>query len=370
MAPGPGARLCRSNLRTEVELSLQMELILTHQPFREGTARIHIDALPSFIADVGIPWLTTAKVMELPILGQVIAERKYVLSTALGSKEEIVVRLGAPQQSLDRSDFFCPFEIVGFGTTKIKCGFGIDAFQALRLTMKMIGLELHFFRQRYGMGFYLSEQSDDLGFPEEAWTEGLGHQIVKAFAPVCGLKLSIARNAGSMKNFQFGAITVHPRGKGTVGQYALHIQCPWRLVVAQCAWRVSTKNLIVTGAGDWWEPAERSDNFDWDEWNEHRVIPSLQQKELAELFEEYDDATKSWINISDELVVQEVESDDYGGLDIHLSGGYRLQAFPEGKSGEQWRLFQPSDKAPHFVMENGILRGAQLDESSNGNESN
>jgi uncharacterized protein DUF6968 len=305
--------------------------------------------------------------MELSSVGQIIAERRYVLSTTPGSKEEVIIRIGTPQESPDGS-WFCPFERVGFGTTKLKCAFGVDAFQALRLTLKMIGVDLHYYRQRYGGGLYLNEEGDDLGSPEEAWTEGLGWQIARAFAPVYGLKLSIARNAGSMKNFQFGTIMPHPTGKGTIGQYALHIQCPWRMVVPQCAWKVPTKNLILTGSGDWWEPTESGENFDWDDWNKNRLTPSLQQKALAELFQEYDEATKSWINISDQLVVEQVESDDYGGLDIHLSGGHRLQVFPDGRSGEHWRLFEPSTEAPHFVMEDGTLRSIPSEQSINENE--
>lgn len=72
----------------------------------------------------------------------------------------------------------------------------------------------------------------------------------------------------------------HPDGNGTIGQYALHIQCPWRFVLAQCAWRLPTRSLMVTGSRDWWEPAERDKNLDWDDWNHHRRTPSLQEKAL------------------------------------------------------------------------------------------
>jgi len=294
--------------------------------------------------------------MELRTLGQVIAERKYSLLTSSGAKEEVIVRIGVPQESPDRRDFFCPFEIVGLGTPKIKCAFGIDAVQALQLTLKIVGAEMYHHRKQFGDGLYLFEEGDNLGFPEEAWTEGLGWQIARAFGPVYGMKLSIARNAGSMKNFQFGTIMPHPTGKGTIGQYALHVQCPWRFVLAQFAWRLPTRNLFVTGSGDWWEPAERPEDFDWDDWNDHRRTPSLREKALAEFFTHYDEATKSWINVSDQLVVQQVESDDYGGIDIYLTGDYRLQVFPDGSSNEQWRLFQPGTETPHVVCENGALR--------------
>ncbi len=167
-------------------------------------------------------------------------------------------------------------------------------------------------------------------------------QILDALNPLCGLKLARSRNAGSMKNFQFGPIRKHPSGKGTVGQYALHIHCPWRLA------RISETRVIITGSSDWWIPAEQNDDMDWEDWDKNRPTLSLQQSALAELFQQYDTDTKSWVNISDLLVVQRVNSDDYGGLDIHLSGGYRLQSFPSGKSGEAWRLFQAGTQEPSF----------------------
>jgi len=141
-------------------------------------------------------------------------------------------------------------------------------------------------------------------------------------------------------SFQFGAVKTHPTETGMIGQYALHIECPWRIALAECAWRIPSNNLIVSGSGDWREPAERGDN----------------SKALTELFQDYDEGSKSWVNISNKLVVQQVESDDYGGLDIHLSGGYRLQAFPHGRSGEAWRLFQPGTEGPHLAMDGGRLR--------------
>lgn len=112
---------------------------------------------------------------------------------------------------------------------------------------------------------------------------------------------------------------------------------------------------MVTGSGDWWEPAERTENVDWDAWNKHRTTPSVQQKALEALFTEYDVETESYINVSDRLVVEQVEADDCGGLNIYLSGDFRLQVFPSGKTAEHWRLFQPKSDNPHFVM-----RGEQL----------
>ena len=55
-------------------------------------------------------------------------------------------------------------------------------------------------------------------------------QVMTKLSSLVGLRLSIARDAGNMKNFQFGQIRPHPSGKGTVGDFALHVQCPWRFV--------------------------------------------------------------------------------------------------------------------------------------------
>ncbi len=54
--------------------------------------------------------------------------------------------------------------------------------------------------------------------------------VFKALEPLVGLPLSIARSAADMRVFHFGKVRPAANGKGTVGEYALHIQCPWRLV--------------------------------------------------------------------------------------------------------------------------------------------
>jgi hypothetical protein len=60
--------------------------------------------------------------MEIYTIGSVVAERRYILSTEAGFPKEVIVRLGAPQQSAELCGFFCPFEIVGLGDGKVKRG--------------------------------------------------------------------------------------------------------------------------------------------------------------------------------------------------------------------------------------------------------
>jgi len=283
--------------------------------------------------------------LETENVGEVIAERRIVLSGGKVGQGEVVLRIGKPQDVPDGSGhYYAPFQIIGLGSAKVHRSVGVDAIQALQGALEMAGAELHHYRRGYGNRLYFLEEGDDLGFGDEAWAEGLAHQIVVAFGPVYGLKLAISRNAGNMKVFHFGEIKPHPDGKGTVGRFALHIQCPWRIV---------TSNQILTGSADWWKPAVQEGAGDLETWSRERPTPSLQETVLARLFEHYDAETKSHVNDADQLVVQQVEADDYGGFKIHLSGGYRLEVFPDGIHGEDWRLFEPGNDATHFIIEGG-----------------
>lgn len=140
-----------------------------------------------------------------------------------------------------------------------------------------------------------------------------------------------------MKNFQFGEIRPHPSGKGTVGDFALHVQCPWRLV---------TTNQILTGSADYHEPAAEGEAVNLDDYQSG----NLQRKRLQALFETYDAETRSLINQSDSLTVVSLHADRFGGLDLELSGGVRLQVFPDGSRGENWRFFSPGNDESHFIQ--------------------
>ncbi|OWO94678.1 hypothetical protein B5E41_13115 [Rhizobium esperanzae] len=156
-----------------------------------------------------------------------------------------------------------------------------------------------------------------------------------------GLPLSIARNAVDMKIFHFGAIRPHPSGKGTVGAYALHLQCPWRLVA---------KNMVVTGTLDRFvKPAEGGEIDDDDP-----RTGNLQLIKIASLLKGYDEATNSFVNATEQLVVISVNADNYGGADLLLSGDYRLQIFPDGSLEESWRLVELQGR--HVVIEGGHVR--------------
>jgi hypothetical protein len=171
--------------------------------------------------------------------------------------------------------------------------------------------------------------------------------IMDQLKPLVGLRLAIARRAADLRNFQFGQIRAVEGG--TVGEYALHIQCPWRF---------ERPDGILTGRSDLWQPAEASEEVDWDTWHYERN-ENLQDRKLGTLLGSHDPATRSFVNQTEHLVVEEVRADNCGGVTIQLSGGYRLVLFPAGIRGEDWRLFRPDTDEPHFVVAGGRVETAE-----------
>src|SRR3989442_9040525 len=131
-------------------------------------------------------------------------------------------------------------------------------------------------------------------------------EIESATAALIGKPLWTCRRAADMATFQFGG-----RIKGVdyygrpsqVGDYALHVQC---------AWRITRGDEIVVGSGDLYYPAEYQNeheefpaDFDW------RKHPNRRDKLLRLLFE----------NDVREFIVQRIEVGIAGNLRIELSGG-------------------------------------------------
>jgi len=171
--------------------------------------------------------------------------------------------------------------------------------------------------------------------------------IIDQLKPLIGRRLAIARRAADLRNFQFGQIRAVERG--TVGEYALHIQCPWRL---------EGPDGILTGRDDLWQPAETIEDADWDSWHYERN-KNLQDRQLGALLGGHDPVTRSFVNQTEHLVVGEVRADNCGGVMILLSGGYRLVLFPAGLRGEDWRFFRPGTEEPHFVIAGGRINTSE-----------
>ena len=158
-----------------------------------------------------------------------------------------------------------------------------------------------------------------------------------AFKPLVGLRLSIIRRAADMLVLAFGTIRPHPSGTGTVGEYALHVQCPWRL---------DGPAETITGWDDLFEyggAGERPPNWSYEDRG------SLQDARLDDLFGPREPATRSWVNEDDRLVVTDAEQTGRGDVRIELTGGYAILLFPASCKLEAWRLFVPGAGA-HLVF--------------------
>jgi|SRR5687767_6738852 len=183
-------------------------------------------------------------------------------------------------------------------------------------------------------------------------------EIKKHLDQLIGLPLSIARRAADMLVLHFGTIReVESRSlsgrrrknkKGTVGDFALHIQCPWRL---------ENSDGIITGRGDLYRSAETGEYFDaeLDDDSFYKHGKNLQDRKMGELLQGIEPVTDSYMNVTNFLIVEKTEADNFGEATIYLSGGYRLRIFPSSSTGEHWRLFQGATDEKHFVVEGSVI---------------
>lgn len=163
-------------------------------------------------------------------------------------------------------------------------------------------------------------------------------EVAVALTPLLGLPIWAAGRAGDLAWFQLGDRRTVPGDEGAereVGTYTLHVACPWRLV---------DQERLLVGSGDLLTPADPDaeiEDFDWD-------VPGANWLDvrLDELWSGFAAAPP---------IIQGVEPDPYGGFALHLSGGLRLEAFPNSTptghvATEFWRLLRPGTDAPHFVV--------------------
>ena len=160
--------------------------------------------------------------------------------------------------------------------------------------------------------------------------------IIQALSPLIGLPLWSAGRALNMEMFDFGRRhrLFNRRGEEVeVGENALHIQCPWRIM--------GLEGLVV-GSGDRYYPAD--EESDWEQFDDEKDLARLEARMNA------------WIeeHRAGPLKVERVDADRLGGFRIFLEGGFVLEAFPsdslQGEYSEHWRLLRPSAAGGHFVV--------------------
>jgi len=161
--------------------------------------------------------------------------------------------------------------------------------------------------------------------------------IEQALFPLLSQPLWAISRAANMEGFQFGERHFRTPRFGNrepveVGDYAIHIQCAWRIVDSE---------RIIVASRDMYEPVgeleEVPADFDWDVQGANRC-----DERVSALLA---------LHTQRPLQVIAIAADVYGGFQLILSEGYALQVFPNAScSGEHWRLFKPGTDEDHFVV--------------------
>lgn len=101
--------------------------------------------------------------MILSTLGTIIATRTLTLADT----NDVTVTIGKPEKFPDGDDYYCPYQIIGIGSGKVKYAAGVDAVQALSLTLKKVGTDLYTSDEcKAGtLQWEAGQKKGDLGFP-------------------------------------------------------------------------------------------------------------------------------------------------------------------------------------------------------------
>ncbi len=155
--------------------------------------------------------------------------------------------------------------------------------------------------------------------------------IEQALTPLVGLPLRTIGRAADLLWLHFGEMhEVAARGGGvrTVGEWAIHVQC---------AWRLCQQGRIRVACQDYYCSPEGEVLKDWDV-----IGKSLFDQQASSLRERFKMSPPK---------VTSYTVDDVGGFSMALSDDYRLDVFPDGSNhSEHWRLFTPASHKNHFVV--------------------
>jgi hypothetical protein len=149
-----------------------------------------------------------------------------------------------------------------------------------------------------------------------------------------GKALWACRRAADMATFQFGRrnpVQTFDGRSSEVGDYSLHVQCPWRMVKGESVF-VGSQDLYFPASYDASESIP--EGFQWD------TDPNRRDSLLKAFFE---GGTK-------EFVVSRVDAGKGGAARIEFAEGITLEVFPaDSLAHEHWRLIA-HEGGPQIVM--------------------
>ena len=147
-----------------------------------------------------------------------------------------------------------------------------------------------------------------------------------------GVTLNPPGAAGDMLWIQFGDLSEVPLRKGGtkwVGQFALHLQCPWRF---------THNGSILSGSQDFYYTAQVGSGASLDSTDD--TVFRLSSAALSKLIQSLSPA------------VIRVSEGQAGAFELSFSGGLVLAVMPvisDPSVGESWRLFKPGADAAHLI---------------------
>jgi hypothetical protein len=170
-------------------------------------------------------------------------------------------------------------------------------------------------------------------------------RIERELAALVGIPLCGASRAADILTLSFGEKrhgvgTIGARkGKPTTyGEYAVHVQC---------AWRLAGPDGIVVARRDRYYPHSDllREREDW-QWLEDAEWDSSQPNASR-----WDERLRPWVE-GGPYAVTGVRADELGGFQLALERHFLLEVFPDcSYDAEYWRFFKTDDPRPHFVVE-------------------
>jgi len=169
-------------------------------------------------------------------------------------------------------------------------------------------------------------------------------KIEEILLPLVTLPLWSIGRAGSLEWFAFGWERNNiPLKDGTVkivSDYALHVQC---------AWRIRNQNTLIMASNDRFypsgdDPYKDLSEFDWDQQGANQL-----DQRVSKFLEEQGNLP---------LIVDSVNVEECGDITISLNKIYLLEMFINNSiTNEHWRFFRPYSTDEHFVFtKDGIQR--------------
>ena len=149
-----------------------------------------------------------------------------------------------------------------------------------------------------------------------------------------GLRLRCVGKAADMLWMHFGhyrAITDHRGESREVGEWALHLQCPWRFV---------RSGAVILASTDFYYYPDSDESYDSD--REGESLFDRRANQFNRVLE------------TGEFKVSAISHGECAAFQLDFGSDFHFAVFPAASDhsphGELWRLFQPDRDEPHYVV--------------------